>query len=586
MSRKLTPRSTVEYLRKEAKRWLKALRAQDAEARARLERALPDAPVEPGLRHVQHALAREYGFDGWTTLRNALAGVAMIADRDEAGDHAALVARFLEYACPDWRVGGPSARGRYRHAAERILRRHPEIAREDLHTAVACGELEAVERVLRERPEAATTAGGPRGWPALLYLCNARLSHPPARDNAVPIARLLLQHGADPNTSYPGGSEEIRYTAIASVIGEGEEEAAPHPKREELVALLLERGAEPYDIQVLYNTHFRGDILWFLKLIHEHSARRGRQADWADPDWRMLDMQGYGCGARYLLGIAVANDDLALAEWLLEHGASANAPSPPGSPGRKSTRRSLHEEALLRGFTDMADLLLRHGATPGALPAEGMEAFVAACLRSDRDAIRTLAGRNPEYLRRSTALFEVIRLDRVDIAEYLLDLGVPIEIEDEKRTRPLHVAAAHDAVRVASLLIARGAEIDPVETMWGNTPLDSAVYHQLPRMIALLSPHSRDIRNLVYTGNVERVRELLADEPGLARLVTANGATLLMWLPDDEAGALALVDLLLAHGADVSLRDRNGLTAGDRAHLRGMEEVAGLLRSGNDSEER
>src|SRR6185437_15189590 len=66
MSRKLTSRSSLSSLRTEAKRWLKALRAQDPNAHARLRRAAPDAPGNPGLRDVQHALAREYGFPGWT----------------------------------------------------------------------------------------------------------------------------------------------------------------------------------------------------------------------------------------------------------------------------------------------------------------------------------------------------------------------------------------------------------------------------------------------------------------------------------------------------------------------------------------
>ena len=49
MSRQITPRTTLENLKREAKRWLKALRANAGEARARLERALPNAPASPTL---------------------------------------------------------------------------------------------------------------------------------------------------------------------------------------------------------------------------------------------------------------------------------------------------------------------------------------------------------------------------------------------------------------------------------------------------------------------------------------------------------------------------------------------------------
>src|SRR5215207_8091898 len=65
MPREITSATSLENLRKEAKRWLKALRAGDAGARARLDRAYPGAPRDPVLRDVQHALAREYGQENW-----------------------------------------------------------------------------------------------------------------------------------------------------------------------------------------------------------------------------------------------------------------------------------------------------------------------------------------------------------------------------------------------------------------------------------------------------------------------------------------------------------------------------------------
>ena len=67
-----TPRKTAN-LRKEAKRWLKALRAGDPAARTRFERAYPRAPTMPVLRDVQHALARERGYENWLAMTQALA---------------------------------------------------------------------------------------------------------------------------------------------------------------------------------------------------------------------------------------------------------------------------------------------------------------------------------------------------------------------------------------------------------------------------------------------------------------------------------------------------------------------------------
>src|SRR5688500_9948689 len=73
MSPTLTSASSLEQLKKDARRWLKALKQNDPEARARFERAHPEPPARPALRDVQHALARELGFAGWTALKQELA---------------------------------------------------------------------------------------------------------------------------------------------------------------------------------------------------------------------------------------------------------------------------------------------------------------------------------------------------------------------------------------------------------------------------------------------------------------------------------------------------------------------------------
>src|SRR5207244_7835772 len=114
---------------------------------------------------------------------------------------------------------------------------------------------------------------------------------------------------------------------------------------------LLERGANPYDGQVVYNIHFHGDVLWFLKLSYEFSVKAGRKADWDDTSWSMFDMGGYGNGARWHLDIAIKKNDLELAEWVLAHGADPNAP-----PARDTRfmQRSLDEEASRHSLTRIA----------------------------------------------------------------------------------------------------------------------------------------------------------------------------------------------------------------------------------------
>jgi len=92
MFRPVTPRTTLDNLRKEAKAWLKALRLGDSAARARLSRVVAESPAVPTLRDIQRALALEFGCPGWTALKELLAQDAPIRRYDRVAE--ALVAAY------------------------------------------------------------------------------------------------------------------------------------------------------------------------------------------------------------------------------------------------------------------------------------------------------------------------------------------------------------------------------------------------------------------------------------------------------------------------------------------------------------
>jgi ankyrin repeat protein len=460
-------------------------------------------------------------------------------------------------ACLDWAVGGPD-RGRQTHAATRLLARHPEIARTSIWTAVACGEIEDVERILRADAGAAFEKGGPRGWPPLLYLCSVRLAIPGKwSENALTIARLLLDHGADPNAYYQGGNEDIHYTAITCLVGRGEEQAAVHPKARELAALLLDRGAEPNDMQFYYNA-FAGhasqrfladdDFVWLLELMYQRSLALGRAEDWKDPDWKMLGMGAYGAGAWYLLSNALKVNALRLAEWALSHGAN---PNPPRASDHRTPEGSLYEQAVRTGRREFAALLERYGASATVPVDPNMD---------DRAAI-----------------FEAAEQDRVEDVAAILDRGVSPDVEQPKsRTRLLHTAAYSGATRVVALLVERGAEIDPRDATHGTTPIYWAYWGRRPECVDLLAPVSRDVWALVPSGKLDRLRDLLRTEPRLA-MSHFDGGTPLFFLPDDEHVAAEIARLFIAHGADRQVRRKDGTTAATLARARGLDEAAELL---------
>ena len=390
--------------------------------------------------------------------------------------HVERVGRFLQFACWDHHVHGKGDHRMYDRAAQRLLTQYPELATDSIYTAVVAGNLVEVERLLSARPEMANEPGGSRGWSPLLYLCFARFSNRATLDNAVAIGRLLLDRGADPNAFYKAG--DANYTALVGVAGEGEQDSPRQAYAAELFELLLEHGARPFDIQVLYNTHFSGDMIWWLELVYRHTVALGQKQAWDDPNWSMLDMGGYGPGAHFILNAALDRNNVKLARWALEHGAGPDARA--STHPKFNPKYSLYERAELEGLHEMAELLAQYGAKP-VVPSQNPavseeELFAAACLRLDTTAMQQAIEKHPEFLRSPHAIFAAARHDRADVVAALLDLGVPLEIEDRHKQRILHVAAGHHALRVARLLIERGAEVDPRESQWNAAPIGFAAY--------------------------------------------------------------------------------------------------------------
>src|SRR5262249_43414128 len=151
---------------------------------------------------------------------------------------------------------------------------------------------------------------------------------------------------------------------------------------------------------------------------------------WDDLEWSMLGMGGYGSGARWHLNVAVDHNDLELAEWVLSHGANPNA-----GPPRATTlfQGTLYEKAMRAGHVEMAELLVKHGATRVDIRLAPDEELTAAALRLDRDRARAIVAAHPDVLRSPKPLFAATNLDRVDAAELLLDLGTSPDVEDHDK---------------------------------------------------------------------------------------------------------------------------------------------------------
>lgn len=563
MTLKLTAQTNLESLRKEAKRWLKALRAEDPQAAERLARIYPGRREAPVLRSVQHALALEYGFPSWAALKRELEERALAAR-----SHAERVVLFLEKSANRYGVApgraqwntferDNPARG---DLAGRVLARHPEIARDSIHSAAAAHDIEAVREFLQRDSSLAKQAAGLDGWTPLLRLAYTRLPSAALEENAIEIAKALLDHGADPNAAW--SDSQNAFTVLTGVIGGGEGGQSAHPQAEALVRLLIARGAEPFDRQALYNTSLDPDSTLWLELLWSESDKRGEASKWTTAANGF-----YGAGmVDYLLGNAVPRHPRRV-RWLLEHGANANGHN-------AYSKEPVIKHALLAGNHEIVDLLVKYGAQRPVLSAE--ENFVSAAMQGDAETLRRLAANHPEDRSAGHALFAAIGQGRTDIAELLLDLGTSPDVADEKGFSALHFTTHCGAAGIATLLIARGANVDAVERRYNSTPLGHANYQRRPEMVAVIAPFSRDIRGLCFAGAIDRLAELLGKDRGLASALTRGEAPLFA-LPDDDERAVDVAELLLAHDADPSVRNSAGLTPAEAARKRGLDEAAATI---------
>jgi ankyrin repeat protein len=565
MSRSLSPSSSIEVLRREAKRWQKSIVSGDQPALARFHKVMPDHAGTPGLRAVQQALAREHGFPSWAALKQEI--------EDRARSSAERVRLFLEksvnrygtdpstHKWGDYERDGP-ARGTL---AARLLTRHPEIASDGIHMAVAAHDIEVVRSLLAGNAALACEPSAFDGWTPLLRLAYTRLPIEAVASRALDIATALLDAGADPSAGWPQHPE---FTPLVGVIGGGEHGQETHPVAEAFARLLIARGADPFAPQALYNTSLGADSTFWLDFLWSASAQRGETEKWTGAAPGALGGKEIPSALAYLLGNAVTQQHLQRTRWLLEHGADAQGIY-------FYSREPVIKHALLEAREDIAELLVRHGAMRPQLSGE--EQVIAAVMAGDLATARRLALAHPQFVAQYAAMFLAIRQQRADIAEMLLDLGVSPNVCDAQGLTALHFTTHCGATEIARLLIARGAEIDPFERRHGGTPLTHACYGGRADMIALLASHSRNFRGLCYAGAVERLRELLTEEPQRANREDRPGEPALFCLPGDDEKATEVAELLLSFGANPGFRNPVGQTPAEVARRRGLDEAAALL---------
>lgn len=344
--------------------------------------------------------------------------------------------------------------------AQEILAKHPETADADFHSALVLGDVGRVKKELQESLEKATAKGGPLNADPLIYVCFSRFAtgkgtHP---SDFAALARLLLEHGADPNTAYndplwPDNPLPCLYAATGL------------NNNLELATVLLDAGANPNDGESLYHSTEHPD-LQCMKLLLE----RGAKPTNGNILKHMLDYEAVE-GVRLLLAAGADPNEVnerreTALHWAVKRGRSATVLAALVRAGvnvdaRRNDGRTAFAMAKMSGQAEAVMALHRSGANMEISP---IDSLLGVCALAEESGIPLLiASARPQMplpAEYQNLLVEFAANHDVGAVRGLLAMGVPVDSRGEHGGTALHWACWKGYPDLVTLLLAHGASTD------------------------------------------------------------------------------------------------------------------------------
>ncbi|HEX5307323.1 MAG TPA: ankyrin repeat domain-containing protein, partial [Dyella sp.] len=418
----LPDRPHLDHLKKQAKALLDGIRRGDADSLERIRLALPAAArldhaaiaaMALRLHDAQSCIAREYGFDAWSQLRD------YVALQTISTDSAARRRSWRQWAFGHgYQVARPAL-------AERLLREYPNLLADEPALACAIGDVAAVQAAIAADAAWVNTPHADSGMPPLACATFSGMIALPAYAPGIrACVDLLLAAGANPNARWsdpqaPGDPLSVLYGAA----GRNHDIA--------LTRRLLQAGADPNDNESLYHATEVADPM-IVQLLLDAGARVT------------------GCNALFR---ALDYEHPDTVRLLLTHGGDANEPGPSGSPLLHAIRRrrspeviglllgagadpsarndhgtSAYRMARCLGLTEVAEQLVRAGAVADDRPGD---ALLDACARGDRASVQAMLADDPGLIGRLSPaalrlLPELASANADEAVRVMVEAGWPI----------------------------------------------------------------------------------------------------------------------------------------------------------------
>jgi ankyrin repeat protein/beta-lactamase regulating signal transducer with metallopeptidase domain len=345
--------------------------------------------------------------------------------------------------------------------------------------------------------------------------------------------KLLLQAGADPNFKPDGKS----WTAVESSIKRG---------RAEATELLLKNGAIVEENML---AAYRGDTAHFRKIVAAGSAEISfdQISKWT--------------------GIAAVNNRMELYKLMLETGKKhPQCPSwnYPGEGDMATTIARGHKDILQETLDSYPEGLERFKDGPArvaepALQCPGMKEWLEA-----------RGFKIPPYTPGEELIDAAGRNDLFRIKQ-LLDQGVDPNYSGEAGWSPVVKAANSNKIEAVKLLLSRGGNPNSVKSPgWNYSALTLC---ENPKIADVLFEAGADVNAKLFKRDVHIVSyQITFGHTAMVQWFVSKGVDLKTAKGDEptllfDAGNAEVAKILIDHGIDPNVRDKNGQTA--------LHEIAG-----------